>query len=321
MSFPLEAVPQQYGILFSTMHKIATAYVYAGRLNDATKLLSSFADIATHDDVSDRMQVEMLLEYANWETYRVAMEGGAYEGALQAIKKAQSLMMSKIQRGRVLDLSGNIEYFIAQNSAERDFTKAQALFHASIITLAEADSPNELCWAVFHVGLTHQYSDEADDARAHFQRAEKLARTHNLALESSYIMRHLGFLLQAEEKYEDALEALKESLAIREKLGFKLFLPLSYMAVARVYQQMEQKHDALKYYEEAVKQARKFGITRQLMLVLLSYSSMLEDLNRKDDVLKILKEAQPYAKAIEHQQALRMIQEKLDAIQNTERAS
>lgn len=318
MGFPLEAVPQQYELMFSTMHNVATAYAYAGRLNDATKLLSSFADIAIHDDVSDRMQVEMLLEYANWETYRVAMEGGNYDKASEAITKAQTLMMDKVQRGRALDLSGNIAYFIAQNSAERDFTKAKELFHAAIITLASEDSPRDLCWAVFHVGLIHQYSDESEDAREHFLRAEKLAQLHDLKLERSYIVRHLGFVSQAEEKYDDALKALKESLEIREKLGFKLFLPLSYQAVAQVYQQMGHKADALKYYESALKLGRKLGLTRQLMLVLLNYSSILEEMNRKEEALNMLEKAQPYAKTIEHQQALTMIQEKLDGMVKTQ---
>lgn len=320
MSFPLEAIPQQYELMFMTMHNIATAYAYGGRLNDVTRLLSSFADIATHDDVSDRMHVEMLLTYVHWETIRVSMEGGSYERATRAIKKAQTLMMDKVQRGRVLDLQGNIAYSEALYSNQNDFSKAKELFHAAIVALAGEDSPQNLCWAVFHVGLVHQQSNEIKDAHSHFERAAKLARIHKLELETSYIVYQQGLSLLAEKKFDEALKALKESAEIREKIGFKMFLPLSYLAVAQVYEQMEQKHDALKYYEVALKLARKLGITRQLIVVLIEHGKMLQAMNRSEEAQTLFKQAEPHAHTIDDAQSLILIKGKVESLDNSEKA-
>lgn len=312
----MPSLESQYQTLLGSLKTIAQRYYFAGRLNDAIDLLRQGIEIASHDDVSASLHADLLLDYGEMLVHQAALAGGDYELALAIAQETRKAATNPIQQARALDLTGSIHYWQVLNDTERDFSRPREYFHQALETLEGEDDMKALFGPVLRMGLTHQFSNELDEAMDYFRRAESLARDNGLELELSYAIRHVGFVLQMREKLDEALAAQLESLELRKKLDFKVFLAMAYVAVASLHNQMGKVEDALEHYEQALTVAREVGLLRPLMVVLLNYGMLLQDSGQIDHARSMLEEAQIHAGAIGHTQGKQIIKERLAQMEN-----
>jgi tetratricopeptide (TPR) repeat protein len=303
-----------YETVFTALKDLANHYFFAGNLSESLRLLQAAVEISQNSEISLITQAELKLDFGEKHLYWATVETGDFQPAIQI---AEDLLSTEnaIQRGKALSLLGAVAYHQAMNTKERDFSKAQAFLNDALAILESTEDIKALFWARFRLGLCQQFSQQREQALESFQRVDKLALEQGLDFERSFSIRHLGMIYQEQGDLDVAIMALEESLRLRENLNFKLYLSLSYAALAAIYRQSQRHAEALKLYEKAYFAAKEVGMARPLVIVSLDYGAALQAENRLKEAREIFEAALPLARKIGHVQAVSLIEAALEQIE------
>jgi tetratricopeptide (TPR) repeat protein len=306
-----------YETVFTALKDLATHYFFAGNLSEALRLLKAAVEISQNPEISLISQAELKLDYGEKHLYWATVETGDFQAAIQIAEEVLSVE-NEILRGKALSLLGAAAYHQAMNTKERDFSKAQAFLNDALTILESKDDAKAVFWARFRLGLCQQFSHHLEQALESFKKVDKLAAEQGLDFERSFSIRHLGMVYQEQGDLDAAAKALEESLRLRETLNFKLYLSLSYAALAAIYRQSQRHAEALSLYQKAYFAAKDVGIARPLVIVSLDYGAALQAENRLKEAREIFEAALPLARKIGHTQAISLIE---DALEQIERGS
>jgi tetratricopeptide (TPR) repeat protein len=177
----------------------------------------------------------------------------ARDAARHELLRAEARLVQ--EQGRILHAT-----FLATRDEEDP--RELELFERSLELAREAGDELLEGWAHFWIGIVHQVVREDDqESLSHFERAYETAKAQTDNLLRSYAVRHLGFAWYAQERREDGLRALEESVDLRRAAGFLPGVAAGLLTLAEIALEEGRAEDARGLLTEAKDAAVRSGAT------------------------------------------------------------
>ena len=114
--------------------------------------------------------------------------------------------------------------------------------------------------AWFGIGLVHQVvRGDSEASLPSFERAHELARQAGDKLTISYVVRHLGFVDMAADRFDVAREHFDESVRLRREVGFLPGVAAGLLSLAELADEVGQKDEARALLDDAAEVAEASG--------------------------------------------------------------
>jgi tetratricopeptide (TPR) repeat protein len=248
----------------------------AGLLDDSVALFAA-SDLTVGATEPERLRIALAQGkiFADW----VFHANRGYDEAVATLDTARALaarLGDERSAITALDLMGSADYYRVLQDGGRDYGSAQEQFNIALARREALDDTRGVAESVFHVGLIHERLEQYDEALYCYRRCYTLAREHNYQLEQSFAARHLGGRAQDVGDFAAALAYFKESLALRQLVGYTLLLPLAHIALGEVMLAQNTADGAAREYEQAHALAQ--GMQSPLIMVssLLALSELAQ---------------------------------------------
>lgn len=116
----------------------------------------------------------------------------------------------------------------------------------------QAGDQHGIASSTFHIGVVHGVvRGEHETARPYFEEAYQISLGIEDFEMASYALRHIAFARHAADELEGAREDLRESLRLREEIGFIPGMAFAQMALARAETDMGDREAARQLLEQA----------------------------------------------------------------------
>jgi tetratricopeptide (TPR) repeat protein len=149
-------------------------------------------------------------------------------------------------------------YFVRLTSGD---LKGSKVFAPAFAAAAEGVAdPCDKADALFFAALMPQVDDDVAASAAPLAKARAAAEAGRCDLELSYVARHEAAVAEGAGDLKTARDLYAQSLDLRRKLGFQVFLPYSMLSLAEVHARLGEKDHARKLREEAVALSDKLNL-------------------------------------------------------------
>ncbi len=141
-------------------------------------------------------------------------------------------------------------YFVRLTTGDLKGSKA---FVPAFASAAEGIAdPCDKADALFFAALMPQVAGDAAASAAPLKTARAVAEAGRCDLELSYVARHEAAVAEEAGDLKTARDLYAQSLDLRRKVGFEVFMPYSMLSLADVHARLGEKDQARKLREEAV---------------------------------------------------------------------
>ena len=309
--FSFDDLPDVYSDILTIICDMARVYYRAGQLNQAFRVLDAaqvFIEQSTGKEIkhSDR--------YSFTNVLSELLPASIFYQNTHLDKALPTLLLNR-QLAEV-DHNGNIDsqavsdalenlglayYYHRLNTGEGDSSIALAYFQQALELREDTDNVLGKSESLFHIGLVYENGDQPDRNKAlfYYGQAYQFAVERGEELDQSYAARHLGSIAEAQGDYEQAKHYYEESLALREKIDFKISFPFSHLALGDLYFTQKEWNSASGHYQMAVSFAREMDTPIALIASLLSLGDLRQAQNEPTQALRCLEEALALAQKLD----------------------
>jgi hypothetical protein len=233
--------------------------VYAGKFDAAVAPLR--AALAQTQAPDDRMQL-LLQQMRVHQTQRLSGKISPDEtGVAAAVKE----LAPRIQDPALLGLIGlretTSDYF-ERLTTDRT-SDVMSLQPAYRIAADRLTQPCLKAEAQFFVALMPQIGGDIATSGPPLTEALRTATAGHCDLEVSYVLRHQAAEREAAGDKVRARDLMAQSLAIRQRIGFQVFVPYSLLSLADAEQAVGETQAARAHRQEALNLARKLDLPAQ----------------------------------------------------------
>jgi tetratricopeptide (TPR) repeat protein len=161
-----------------------------------------------------------------------------------------------------LDQLGFLQHWKNIESEQRDVEAELSLFERALALRQEPADSTEIAESLFHVGLVYQlFRRDWDTSHRYFEHASTLAKGGGDDLLLSEIYRHLGaHYWLSEGDFDTALEHLRRSLALRERLDFAGWRATGLITLGQCVLAAGMRAEALDHLREGLRLAEEIGL-------------------------------------------------------------
>jgi tetratricopeptide (TPR) repeat protein len=271
------SISDHFTSVIYSLCEIAELYYYLGKLDEAVNVLKTGLHLTSAKEVHLRDRVKITLQYGKILVAHYFLVNKGFDLALATALEAKLLAeTAHYEKGiaDALNLIGQAHYYKKLNTGEGDYEEALTYFQQALSHREKLHDTRGISEALFHSGLTYERRDLVDKARECYTEALQFADLYNHKLEKSYALRHLAELAMDKDDLDAALNYALTSLALREEIGFRVFLPHSHILVGDIYLEREDSESALINYQNAQALAEEMGIKNALILSLLAVGNI-----------------------------------------------
>lgn len=296
-------IAYEYSQLVEIICKISNSYLYNGRLEDAISLVEHSLEITDNKDINQKDRVRLLLQLGKLLNRQSFFGVSEFEKSVEALTLAQqtAVVLGEQELAAIGYLYlGQAHDYLIMNSGKGDYQDALNYFEQAL-TLFQANENHE--WegkAVFNIGLIHQRRKEMENAKACFIRAYEIAVKGGYQFDQSLAARHLGFIHFMSGEYGPAEEYAKESLKLREELGYRLYLPPAHHVLGSLYTVLEKWEQALDHLEIANKLAEEMQLNIYMIQIQLALGEWHKRQGNKETAKNYFKRAYDIATELDH---------------------
>lgn len=177
---------------------------------------------------------------------RISPDEAAVAGEVAALKPAADPDL----KGLIALRETTSAYFVRLTTGDLKGSKA---FIPAFTAAADAIAdPCDKADALFFAALMPQVAGEAAASAAPLVTARKAAEGGRCDLELSYVARHEAAVAEEAGDLKTARDLYAQSLDLRRKVGFEVFMPYSMLSLADVHARLGEKDEARKLRQEAV---------------------------------------------------------------------
>jgi len=285
------------GDLKAQMSSRSEQDLYAGDLDKAQKRVENFLSCTT----DPRQTAAGLLQRSRIQGFKFFLANTGLDSGLQDAQQAIRLIKDSSDAEELISRANLQLAFLSYSSTmiagSRDFSLADSY----LANLSGARLNRELqaeYW--LYCGLVLENQANVAGAREAYNHSLAAARRAKSRLWESYATRHLGLLL-LEGDPRAALPLLRKSLRLRERIGFKIYLPFSLHSIAKAYSALGNPAEAERYFQRAAESAERMGAPRVLSLILIDWSVSLRTRLGDNKATSMLKQAMSIADSIGYQ--------------------
>lgn len=265
---PHETVTRLYITAIHTLCEMAEFYYCQGQLDKAQQVLRIASQLGEIGEVEYWGHLKIRLQLARVLIAGYFLTNKDADQMLSAILQAKQLAeAAHFEPGMAdaLSLLGQAHYYIALNgaitlsSSEADYSEALMYQQAALEKREAFHDTRGISESLFFVGLVHERQRQYDQAQEHYEKVLQLAGQHGHLFEKSEAARHLGGIAWYRGDLERALVSAQESLALREQISFKLYLPFAHILVGQISQARGDRDHAQSAYQQAFAIASEMG--------------------------------------------------------------
>jgi tetratricopeptide (TPR) repeat protein len=233
--------------------------LYAGDLGKAHKLLNMVREA----NADPTLRFQLLMQRIRIQ--QIARLSGrpdpAERLALMTLKTDAMGMPAPLQaEARHVELVST--YFLRLTGAEEgEFMPLQSGFGAAAEQIAD---PCHKADALFFRALMPQMTGKVEESAAGLEVARAAAAAAGCDLQLSYDLRHLAVVAEERGDLDKAFMLAEESLAIRRRIKFEVFLPYSLLHTADLAQKRGDPKSAMALRKEALHIAQRLKLPAQL---------------------------------------------------------
>lgn len=233
--------------------------VYAGRFDAAVAPLD--AALARTPATDDRLRL-LLQRMRVHQTQRLSGKVSPDEATTLAAAKA---LAPRVRDPALLALVGlrvtTSDYFERLTSDR--LSEVMSLQPAYRKAAEGLTDPCLKAEAQFFVGLMPQVGGDITTSGPPLAEAMRTATAGRCDLEISYVLRHQGAEREAAGDKAAARRLMAQSLAVRRRIGFQVFVPYSLLSLADAEQALGETEAARAHRQEALDLARKLDLPAQ----------------------------------------------------------
>lgn len=304
-------IQEEFRDIVNTICRMATAYYYFGKLNNAIKLLTATQvfieqsgakiplDIQFHltDTLSEILCASIFYQHTHLDQAlpTLLLNKQVAESDLDGTIDAQAV-------SNALEDLGLAYYNHKLNTGEGDSSTSLAYFQQALALRQNTPGLLGKSETLFHIGLVYENGDQHDSEKAlfYYNQAYQPPDSDDFdELEQSYVARHLGGIAEAQGDFEQAKYYYEESLALREKIGFEISFPFSYHALGNLYFIQKDWDSASRHYWQAISFAREMDTPIPLIASLLGLGELHQAQNERAEALTYFEEALELARKLD----------------------
>lgn len=293
-----------YSDLIQTICKLSDVYLYEVRLDDAFRLLNSDIlklidnKLTPEDKVRLRTQLGKIMIYENVRDHK------SFDKVLKILYEVEKKAESLNNKALLADVEALIGWGIMYEIycfGGPSYDPSLKYFKRALKLRQEIDDKRGVAESLMHVALVYQSRENASDDQEALlvnQQAYRMAEEGNYKLVKSFVARHIGWIYRKKGELDKALTYFKESLVLREEVGFKFFLPPSNYAIGIVFFEKNDLDQALKYFQRALTHAEELGLKRHVVFSLIRIGDVKKAKKEKKKALKNYHKALKVAKSM-----------------------
>jgi tetratricopeptide (TPR) repeat protein len=249
-----------------TVGSLSERYYYEGKLEAGLQVLALALDEDLTVTDKARLQLQQAKLFITGASLRV--KGMPSKDEIEALLLSiRDCIHDQSLIAEANLLLGRLYYWYQFQLTEKNIDTPLTYFQQAHETYTTLSDQRGICETLLWFGLIEQVLRQRDaEALPYFQQALELA--DHFKREKSYIVRHLAYSHQQNNRLEEACELFEQSAALREEIGYKVYLPFSYIALGDIYAALKQ--NALPYYEKALTLAQDLGNQRAEIMANLS---------------------------------------------------
>ncbi len=271
------SISDHFTSVIYSLCEIAELYYYLGKLDEAVGVLKTGLQLIAAKEVHLRDRVKITLQYGKILVAHYFLMNQGFDLALATALEAKQLAeTAHYEKGiaDALSLIGQAHYYKKLNADEGDYEEAFTYFQQALTYREKLHDTRGISEALFHSGLTYEQRELVEKAQECYTEALQFADLYNHKLEKSYALRHLAGLVMNKGDLDAALNYALTSLALREEIGFRVYLPHSHILVGDIYLKREDSESALINYQNAQALAEEMGIKNALIFSLLAIGNI-----------------------------------------------
>lgn len=249
------------------------ACLYTGRLEAGLLMIDGALEAWSRGEGAAIDRARLLDERGRLLVFRSFVTNRGHDDALAALEEGRAIAAEAGERTELAKAHlylGFAHYARRFTTGEGDYATAREHVRRALELRRELGDPRGEAEALYYLGILDERTGDVDHALERYRASYAIADRHDLALEKSYAGRHIAFVLQDRGELQEALTLFEESLALRERIGFRIYLPFSHIAVGDVQLELGRPEAALTSYEAACKLAAGMESARTETLCLLS---------------------------------------------------
>ena len=221
----------------------------------------------------------------------------AYEFHLKSIPIKESMQDQKGLRRSYYDLGSLFFYY------EKNYEEALKFFREVEKIPVEGDAANRLkCVAWIAIGSTYEKLGDLRNAREYSVRAYELAKAEGYNREIGYALQNIGNNWLALEKFELALESLKNSVQYFREIPHVSGMVISLNYLGKVYLKMDDSKRAINAYSESLEITREKNLRPQEILALDGLAQAYESAGKFKTAYRYLRESKSLKDTIEDEE-------------------
>ena len=271
------SIADHFTSVIYSLCEIAELYYYLAKLDEAVNVLQTGLQLTSAKEVHLRDRVKLTLQYGRVLVANYFLSNKDFDLALATSLEAKQLAETiHYEKGTAdaLSLIGQAHYYKMLNAGEGDYEEAFTCFQQALKIREKLRDTRGISEALFYRGLTYERRGLLDDAHESYTESLQFADLYNHKLEKSYALRHLAGLVADRGDLDAALNYALTSLALREEIGFRVYLPHSHILVGDIYLEREDSENALINYLNAQGLAEEMGIKNALIHSLLAIGNI-----------------------------------------------
>ncbi|MBI5930724.1 MAG: tetratricopeptide repeat protein [Chloroflexi bacterium] len=278
---------ENYRILFKTIGEIAETYHRQGDLDAAKKILQLGKDFSDSSDLALSDKTEFLLLYAKirlnttgsvrnlWKQSDVLM------GILNQVRQYAETAPNEGLLADALQLIGELRYWNILR--EHDFTEetdekqaTQSFFQQAYEIRLKIEDKRGLAQSLYYLGVMYGFRGYEEQAEKCYREGIKIAENENFKLELSNIIDRLGFIYFEKNSLDEARHFFEHSLALRQEIDFKIYIPGSLSNIARVAEQQGDLVTAEAHLQKAIELSNAMNLLERVIFESLDLGKLYQ---------------------------------------------
>jgi tetratricopeptide (TPR) repeat protein len=313
---------QHYKELVRAMCKVAEAYLYEARLDDALCLLDSDVLKLVERELEPEDRIRIQVQHAETLRYKGLPDNdyGCYDAALEILSEAEKTarpLSDKRLLADVVNLTGLVLYM--KELWTSTLETPLRYFEEALALRRETNDQRGIAESILSVGYVYQNRTGANDedlqkAFECFQEAYRLAEKGNYLQERAAAARHMAYVYARKGEPAKALLYDQEFLTINEEIGFKPHLLPAYISVGFAYLMHDELDKAIECFQSARALAEKTGFRRYQAESLFGVGAVKEAKHETQTALSYYQEALRLAEQIGFKKVIEVATAKIESL-------
>lgn len=213
--------------------------------------------------------------------------------AAQSDKKIDSLqqVLNKTKGFQQIEILSKLSQEYLNVSEKQAFVYA----HKALDLAGKSNNQQYLSQAYFELGAIHYKITSFDSSLYYYNKSLKTSITND---KTALVLDNIGVLYKDKSKYDSALVFHNQSLKLKETLGDRLGVAITYTNIGNVYFQMKKFEDALDYYSQSLEIRKEKHDKPAIATVLNNIGDTYKNLIQYDKALACFTEALAIQKEI-----------------------